>query len=74
MVWKRYSVNASAPDSNLNLLSWTFTINAFFRRQIEQSHIVSSGKSLSISNLTAPQWHRPETVRIALFFTDTTRR
>jgi hypothetical protein len=40
-------------------LSWTFTINAFFLEQIEQSQVVSSGKSLSILNRTAPQWQLP---------------
>ena len=42
-----------------NRLSCTFTISAFLRRQIEQSHIVSSGKSVSTSNVTAPQWQLP---------------
>jgi hypothetical protein len=43
----------------LNLLSCTLTIRAFFLRQIEQSHIVSSGKSVSISKRTVPQWQLP---------------
>jgi hypothetical protein len=30
-------------------------MSAFLRRQIEQSHVVSSGMSDSISNPTAPQ-------------------
>ncbi len=58
-VWKRYSTSASAPASSLKRLSWTFTISAFRRRQIEQSQVVSSGKSVSISNATAPQWQLP---------------
>ena len=41
------------------------TISAFLRRQIEQSHVVSSGKSVSISNVTAPQWQLPRQVVIA---------
>jgi hypothetical protein len=41
------------------LLSCTFTISAFLRRQIEQSHVVSSGTSVSISKTTAPQWQLP---------------
>ena len=34
-------------------------MSAFLRRQIEQSHVVSSGKSVSISKRTAPQWQLP---------------
>jgi hypothetical protein len=34
-------------------------MTAFFRRQIEQSQVVSSGKSVEISNRTAPQWQLP---------------
>ena len=58
-VWNWYSVNASAPASSRSLLSCTLTISALRRRHIEQSHIVSSGKSLSISKRTAPQWQLP---------------
>ena len=32
------------------------TISALFLEQIEQSQVVSSGKSVVISNCTAPQW------------------
>src|SRR5438094_8086708 len=59
IVWNRYSVSESSPESRRNRLSCTLTINAFLRRQIEQSHIVSSGKSVSISKATAPQWQLP---------------
>jgi hypothetical protein len=31
------------------------TISAFLRRQIEQSQVVNSGKSVSIVKVTAPQ-------------------
>src|SRR5436305_9148232 len=58
-VWNRYSVRNSSPASRRNWVSCTFTIKAFLRRQIEQSHIVSSGKSVSISKRTAPQWQLP---------------
>src|SRR6476660_10353462 len=64
IVWKRYSVRESSPESSLKRDSWTFTISAFLRRQIEQSHRVSSGKSLSISKRTAPQWQLPSYLRI----------
>ena len=54
------------PRSSRNRLSCTFTISAFLRRQIEQSHVVSSGKSVSISKTTAPQWQLPRYVCIGL--------
>ena len=59
IVWNRYSVSESSPASSRNRLSWTLTISAFLRRQIEQSQVVSSGKSVSISKRTAPQWQLP---------------
>ena len=37
----------------------TLTMSAFLRLQMEQSHMVSSGKSVSISKRTAPQWQDP---------------
>src|SRR5512143_3275999 len=64
MVWNRYSASDSSPQISLNLLSWTFTINAFLRRQMEQSQVVSSGKSVSISKRTAPQWQLPRYCRV----------
>ena len=48
-------VALSAGVSNLTRLSWTLTMSAFLRLQIEQWHIVSLGKSVSISKRTAPQ-------------------
>ncbi len=60
MVWKRYSVMSSAPESSSKLVSCTFTINAFLARQIEQSQVVSSGKSVSMRKRTAWQWQLPK--------------
>ncbi|MGH8620469.1 MAG: hypothetical protein ACREUW_22465 [Burkholderiales bacterium] len=54
-MWNWYSVSASPPASSVKRLSCTLTINAFFRRQMEQSHVVSSGKSVSIAKRTVPQ-------------------
>jgi hypothetical protein len=62
IVWNRYSVSAPAPATRRKRASGTLTISALRRRQIEQSHSVSSGKSVSISNTTAPQWQLPRYV------------
>src|SRR5664279_3274275 len=44
LVWNWYSVSDSWPASSSRLPSYTSTMSAFFRRQIEQSQIVSSGE------------------------------
>jgi len=55
----RYSLSDASPASSVNRLSCTFTISAFLRRQIEQSQVVSSGKSVSMRNRTRWQWQLP---------------
>ena len=45
-------------------------MSALRRRHIEQSHMVSSGKSVSISKRTAPQWQEPRQVCIGRAFKD----
>src|SRR6478735_6556226 len=58
-VWKRYSRSASSPARSSKRSSWTMTMSAFLRRQIEQSQVVSSGKSVVTAKRTAPQWQLP---------------